>query len=361
MRSGNWGKEPFDLRLTVLRLIRTLPGILAVTLAGTILFGGGYILKNIVLQGEGSYGAVNTFLVEYADENYAVNLKYINESSWNLWMQSDVFCELVTEHLDDAHGELAVKDLGSMLKVTVPSDLRVARVMAVSGDPKEAEALLEAVTTALTEDFPKVMEDVRSIALTDREEAAELRPDVRPLRACILAAVLSAFFAVLCFLIRELTFEKIWLPNSLADRYGLKSLGRAGTVEFDNNLQYFFQNKRRIGVCFESKPSKNNKKASKELDRQEWDALQKDLTASKGASGFQFLPFQDPLADPSGAEALRGVDSVLLVVRSGEDARHLEYILDYLRGQDVQVTAAFLWREDSWLVRNYYRFGKGME
>lgn len=361
MMSGKWGKEPFDLRLTVLRLIRTLPGILAVTLAGTILFGGGYILKNTVLRGERSYGVVNTFLVEYADENFAVNLKYINESSWNLWMQSDVLRELVSEHLDDAHRELAAKDLGSMLKVTVPSDLRVAQIMAVSGDPGEAEALLAAVSAALTEDFPKVMKDVRSISLTDREEAVELRPDVRPLRACILAAVMSAFFAVLCFLIRELTYEKIWLPTSLTDRYGLKSLGRMGTVEFENNLKYFFQNKQRIGVCFESNPSKKDKKASKESDRQEWEALQKDLTASRGASDYQFLPVPNPLTDPAGAASLREMDGVLLVVRSGEDTRHLEYILDYLRGQDVQVTAAFLWREDSWLVRNYYRFGKGME
>ena len=361
MRSENWGKEPFDLRLTVLRLIRALPGILVVTLVGTILFGGGYALKNIVFRGEKTYGAVDTFLVEYADENYAVNLKYINESSWNLWMQSDVFRELVSEHLGDAHRDLAAKNIGEMLKVSVPSDLRVARVTAVSRNPKEAETLLAAVSTALTEDFPKVMEDVRSIRLTDQEEAVEIRPDVRPIRACILAAMLSAFFAVLCFLICELTFEKIWLPTGLVERYGLKNMGRSGTIEFNTNLHYFFQNKPRIGVCFESINSKNKEKASEASGSRDWEELLKELTASEGISEFQFLSVPNPLSNPAGVAALREMDGVLLVVRSGEDVRHLEYILDYLNGQDVQISAAYLWREDTWLVDNYYRFGKGAE
>ena len=37
----SYGKEPFDLRLMCLRLCRNLWKILAVTVVGTLLFGGG--------------------------------------------------------------------------------------------------------------------------------------------------------------------------------------------------------------------------------------------------------------------------------------------------------------------------------
>ena len=51
MLEGSYGREPFDLRLTVLRMIRQLNIIAGFTLAGTLVFGGGYYLKN-VLQAE---------------------------------------------------------------------------------------------------------------------------------------------------------------------------------------------------------------------------------------------------------------------------------------------------------------------
>ena len=43
---ASYGKEPFDLRLLLLRLGRNLWEILALTILGTVLFGGGYYVKN---------------------------------------------------------------------------------------------------------------------------------------------------------------------------------------------------------------------------------------------------------------------------------------------------------------------------
>ena len=45
MREGYYGKEPFDLRLTALRMLRNLNQIIVFTLAGTLVFGGGYYLE----------------------------------------------------------------------------------------------------------------------------------------------------------------------------------------------------------------------------------------------------------------------------------------------------------------------------
>lgn len=47
---ASYAKEPFDLRLLLLRLGRNLWKILALTILGTVLFGGGYYVKNVLLQ-----------------------------------------------------------------------------------------------------------------------------------------------------------------------------------------------------------------------------------------------------------------------------------------------------------------------
>ena len=47
---ASYAKEPFDLRLLLLRLGRNLWKILALTILGTVLFGGGYYVKKVLLQ-----------------------------------------------------------------------------------------------------------------------------------------------------------------------------------------------------------------------------------------------------------------------------------------------------------------------
>ena len=42
---ASYAKEPFDLRLLLLRLGRNLWKILALAILGTVLFGGGYYVK----------------------------------------------------------------------------------------------------------------------------------------------------------------------------------------------------------------------------------------------------------------------------------------------------------------------------
>ena len=78
----SYGKEPFDLRLMCLRLCRNLWKILAVTVVGTLLFGGGYYVKNVVLQPDPGYAASSTYKVEYKENPNAAGAYYINEATW---------------------------------------------------------------------------------------------------------------------------------------------------------------------------------------------------------------------------------------------------------------------------------------
>ncbi len=99
MWEGSYGKEPFDLRLTVLRLLACADRILLLTLAGTLLFGGGYYVKNVLLRQEKQYGITSVYRVEYAvEEEKDVGTVYINEMSWNTYLHSQEFLDAVMEY-----------------------------------------------------------------------------------------------------------------------------------------------------------------------------------------------------------------------------------------------------------------------
>ena len=97
MWEGYYGKEPFDLRLTALRLMRNLNKILLITLAGTLLFGGGYYVKNVLLHTEKEYSATSTYMVEYVNPPKQSGDYYINHMSWNTLVQSEEFLTAVGE------------------------------------------------------------------------------------------------------------------------------------------------------------------------------------------------------------------------------------------------------------------------
>lgn len=338
MRDNAWGKDPFDLRLSVLRMIRRLPAIIAVTALLTILLGGGYYLKNVTFR-QKSYIASTTFSMEYADENWAVNNTFINEYTWNVWVQTDEFLNFVEKHLSDAG--LQENELGAGLSASVPSDLRMVTISFASKDAAQANHVMEAVGAAMTEDFSKGMKDVASIRVIDVEAAAENLKTVKPVRAFVLAAVIGLFTGVVLFLFLEILFEQIWLPESLTSRFGIKNAGIPETELFWENLKYFFDGKKRVAIC----------PTDQELDPKEIaDALQK-----KGIlKDTEWIPVPCPTLTPSEAAKLREMDGILLVVGAGEDIKRLQAILDFFASQDCTITAATLWNEDTWLLKCYY-------
>lgn len=338
---SEWGKEPFDLKLTVLRLLRSLPWILAVTAAGTLLFGGIYYVKNITLRRERTFAASATFRVEYSGESWAEDGTYINYMTWNTWLDSDVFYDAFLQ--ETGGREVTPEEFEAMTEVTVPSDLRVPVVQVTADRPERAQEILEGIAVTLTGSFPENLSEVDSIRLIDREEAREVFPDVRPKRAFLLAAVLTGFFAVVLVLLREISDERIYLPSTLTRRYGLRSTGVTGTELFAENLRYFFRDAESIAVC----------PAEECLDPGEIvRSLQQVVFQTRTP---QWIALPCPVLTPEAADKLREADGVLLVVRAGStNSKQLEELLDFLKAQEVGVTAAMLWDEDKWLLSNYY-------
>lgn len=366
----SYGKEPFDLRLMCLRLCRNLWKILAVTAAGTLLFGGGYYVKNVLLQPDPGYAASSTYKVEYKENPNAAGAYYINEATWNSLIHTGEFLDGVERHLQEASdsGDTKSAEVLAMgreqwneaLSATLPSDFSIPVTQATMQDPEESIALAHATEAAMCEEFAESIVEIDRIKVLDHgDTAVAVVPDVRPLRAVILAAVVSFFFAVVIFLLVEIAEDSIWLPATLRRRYGLVSLGTVESVGFAENLKYTLEkahdkkgmdesgdngtgDKCRVAVCG----------ALPDADPQE---IIESIHGLVKGTPVEYVAVPSPLLCPESGETLRKADVVLLAVPAGERVgKRLETVLEYLRTQDCTVDGAFLWNADEKLIRSYY-------
>lgn len=352
---GYYGKEPFDLRLTVLRMLYRLPLIAAVTVLGALVFGGGYYARNVLLRSGHSYAATSVYRVEYhVDSEAELQTSYINAMSWNTYMQSQMFLEMLQSRMIEG-AELTKQELAESLEAFVWSDLRMPAVTVTTEDPERAEEILRAVDEVMTQDFS--LREIDGISVIDPGRAQEIIPDIRVGRAVMLSALLSCFFAVILLLLKETGDDAVWLPGTLWKRYGLKAAGTLESRGLAENLQYFFGgggdentgSRHGIAVCM----------VQEELQPEAVLAgLREKCPETVDPSWFAV---GSPLKEPGSCGMLRGTAGILLAVKAGSHAgKRLEYVLEYLEQQDCEVTAAILWEADEKLIRRYY-FGRGKD
>lgn len=351
MREVYYGKEPFDLRLTVLRMLRQMHKIVIVTVLGTILFGGGYYVKNILLRAENLYAAKSIYRVEYEmSEATAVSVIYINEMSWNTYVDTQNFIDAVQLHMkrfNQQNGlQVTVSDeeLRESITAVLASDLRVPSTIVTTENPDKSVRIALAVETVMTEDFPGWIREVESISVIDPGDTAEeVIPDVRPVRALVLSAVLSCFFVVILMLLKETGDDGIWLPASLWKRYGLKAAGTMDSRELAENIAGFFEGKKKVAVCAVQE-CVDSAEVLRELKRKAGEL-----------QGWFALP--SPISHPEVCRELRGTEGILLALKAGAHAgKQLEYVVEYLEQQDCNITAVIVKDADERLIREYYMF-----
>lgn len=346
MCKGYYGKEPFDLRLTVLRMLYGLPLLIGVTLLGTLLLGGGYYTKNVLLRGESRYGAVSRYRIEYAvEEEKDVGTVYINQMSWNTYLQSDLFMEEVRERLARQGSGIEPSELGRAVEALLESDLRMLTTVVTTDSPEKSVLIAGAVETVMTERLAGKLREVEEITLIDAgDTAGEVLPDVRTGRAFILSAVLSCFFAVVVLLLRETGDDSIWLPASLWRRYGLRTVGTPESKELAGNMKYFFsQDMGRIVLCG-SEEGMELQRVLETLGEKCPEAVDERWSVAQGS-----------LFEGGACVRLREADGILLAVPAGRHSgRRLERAMEYLEQQDCAVTAAVLLGADERLIRRYY-------
>jgi len=349
MLEGSYGKEPFDLRLTVLRMIRQWRRIAFITLAGTLLTGGIYCVKNILLRGERQYRAVSVYRMDYSVDDRDANLVLINTYTWNTYMHTEEFLGFVKKRLAGSGWEgLECEELGEYIQGDIESDWRVPSTIVTSENEGMATEIAKAVEEAVVIDFPEGISEVKSIRVIDHAgEAQEVIPDLRVGRAFILGAVLTFFFAVVILLLKELGDDNIWLPATLRRRYGLKTAGTEESGELKENICYLFRGTDRAAVCG----------VQEDCNPIETVELLKQICAGTTAESVEWFAAPSPLLCPETAAGLREADGILLAVKAGaHGGKQIEHVLDYLAQQDCKITAAILLGADETLIRMYYGF-----
>ncbi|MCM1101298.1 MAG: hypothetical protein NC079_04225 [Clostridium sp.] len=352
MWEGSYASEPFDLRLTALCMMRDLGRIALCTLLGTLIFGGGYYVKNVLLGPAPQYEMTLTCKLEYTDPPVQSGDYYINEMTWNTYLDSEEFRQMV-ELAQPFVGMDVTTDiwtenplgLQEALSAAVASDIHVPSFTVSTPDADKTRTLCAVVREVLTGDFVAGIPEIASIRVLDESGPVAVYPDVRPLRAVILSALLSCFFTVTVWLLREIGADSIRLPATLRRRYGLKALGTVESAELKENAGYLFKNKDKIAVCA--------------VDSGTDPQIVTESLQEKLRTQAEWIAVPAPLLCPESAEILRDADAVLLVVEAGLHAgKPLERVLEFLKTQDIAVTATLLWNADEALIRAYYRLGR---
>jgi hypothetical protein len=168
---------------------------------------------------------------------------------------------------------------------------------------------------------------------------------LRPVRAFVLAAVLTAFFAVVIWLFRELSADSIYLPVTLRNRYGLAAAGSMEASELSENLVHLLKDKKSIAVTT----------STAEIDPALVAARIRDLFAEN----VSVQAYPAPLLAEGTAEKLHEADGIILAVPGGPaSGKPLERTLEFLKLQGITVHAAILYDADEDLIRRYYRIGE---
>ncbi len=401
---GSYAAEPFDFRLTMLRMMRSMGWIVLFTLLGTCLFGGGYYVKNVLLGEKAQYEMTVTCKMEYTTPPVQSGDYYINEMTWNTYLDSQEFLRMVEQSEPFVYMDVTADmwtgqpgGIADALSAAVASDIHIPSFTVSTPDASKTETLCEVVQEVLTGPFAESLSEVASIRVIDVSEPELVRPDVRPKRAFILSALLSFFFVTVVFLLREIGADSIWLPVTLRSRYGIKALGTIWSPEMRENLKYLCKNKGKVAVCtVDDAPNPQivieilqdilqdsflYEQENPAAQKKDWVVQKKDPAVqkkdpkvsrdarrdvkedskedSRGDEGTQWLAVPAPILCPESAEALRRADGVLLVVQAGLHAgKPLEYVLEFLAEQDIVVTAALLWNADELLIRSYYLLGR---
>ena len=91
----NYGKEPLDIRLLVLRFLRRSPVILIAALLGAFCVGGPYFLVKVTFGPAKEYEAVTDFYIDYAVQENGEEYTYFNQTTWTQLITDDVFTDKI--------------------------------------------------------------------------------------------------------------------------------------------------------------------------------------------------------------------------------------------------------------------------
>lgn len=343
----NYEKEPFDMRLFVLLCLRRLWVVLAGAVTGLVLVGGIYYLKNVTLGGVIPYVVDSKYYLEYAvDPSDQQAYSYFVSFTWNDLLKSD---SLVEEMLEEMKIPMTARELTDSFTAELMSDLRVCYIHTIHKDAETAGEI-DRVTGQAMAAICSRQKELKEISLISRGQPQLAVPEMRTFQACVLGIVLGIFFSVFGLGIRVMLEEKIYVPGTLAWRYGIPVAGYVGkegkpSDELASQLASLLRGKQKTGVTA----------VNGELDLGAMVKLLEKM--EKAVHGYTAIP--SLWQAPEAGEAMRSQDGMVLLVQAGYDrGKAIEETLRLLGQLELSVDAMVLVEANDRLIRQYTGIGK---
>ncbi len=338
----NYGKEPLDLRLLVLRLIRKSWVLVLAAVLGAFLVGGPYFLRKVTFGPAKEFEAVTDFYIDYAVQENGEEYTYINQHTWTQLVKDDVFTDKILAEMSGlAPADLETASSGKIeeeagitkqmlrecLYATMLSDTRIVTTTVTTNNPELTMRINKALIQAMYGfgEEQKEIADVR--LLQEPAEASQVIADVRTFRACMLGLVIFVFAAALYMLLYYVLDEGIYVPATFERRYGVPMLGTIDSPELPMLA----------GKLLTEKPVLASVYKEEDLEQVRI-ALQERGVETAGICEPEELPDH----------------GILLIVKAGvHNGKPIEKVLDFCKKCELPVKAALLWDADGKLIRAY--------
>lgn len=407
----DYGKEPLDIRLLVLRFLRKSPVILLAALLGAVCIGGPYFLRKVTFGPAKEYEAVTDFYIDYAVQESGEEYTYFNQTTWTQLITDDVFTDKILTYMsgmeisaeedgsqgissqDAKEGDsqatdlrdaeersgplpdvekaagITKQELREYLYATMLSDTRIVTTTVTTNDPVLTMKIEKALLRAM-EDFGREQKEIAGVRiLQEPEEASLVTADVRTFRACMLGAVIFVFVTVFYLLIYFVLDEGIYIPATFERRYGVPMLGTICSVELPVLAKKLFSGEGTfcepvlvatdgtvvLEQVREALAEAGIKAVLDENLNEIFSKLNEGRTSETDDHGKRGKE-TDRQAEILTKEYFEGLENrkLLLVVKAGaHNGKRIEKLLDFCRKCDWKVSAALLWEADERLIRAY--------
>lgn len=377
----NYGKEPLDMRLLVLRFLRKSPLILLAALLGAVCIGGPYFLRKVTFGPAKEYEAVTDFYIDYAVQESGEEYTYFNQTTWTQLITDDVFTDKILTHMSGTRP--SKQELRGYLYATMLSDTRIVTTTVTTNDPELTMKIEKALLRAM-EDFGREQKEIAGVRiLQEPAEASLVIADVRTFRACMLGAVIFVFVTVFYLLIYFVLDEGIYIPATFERRYGVPMLGTIHSGELPVLAEKLLSDGgdlcEPVLVTVDDKVrpeqvrvalAESGIKASEDKNLNQ--ILCKLVGGRISETGGCVKPGEESenqieiSAKECGEnekrtevltnecfEALKNKKLLLVVKAGAHNGKRIEKFLDFCRKCDLDAAAALLWEADERLIRAY--------
>jgi capsular polysaccharide biosynthesis protein len=381
MREISHPQEAADIRLIYCFMKRKAWLLLAIAISGTLLFGGIYYLKYVVLGPKVSHGVSSMFYVGYSYLPYE-SRDFYSTAGWSEWLHSQDVLHHLVQHMGTisdvgytansidfaANGVEdmylpTIEALSSYLSVQCPENYEMITLTVTTPDP----LLSMEIAKVITEIFPQLVLQnaeigVDMVRLVDFTETSyPVVPDVRPLRAFLLGGVIFFLFTPIGYLLYASGDSKIRIPDTFERRYGIPTFSCRTQDECLALVEYLFTkgklNAVKVGTNIPKRQviDRLSPYMTKLWDVRELPFLSSQTSethlTNKGNSGKKYIESNSSDRDYRNQNKAE----VLLVLAAGTSREtEIEDTLQLLAEKGYRIRAALLWQEDLKLLADYY-------